>query len=98
VIALLLGPMLDQRINIVMHQNRAQIVEQVFQPPEFACREKSAQQSVPCSDAIPNLSSGLKLVTHTELSPKVIVCYTIRFLFMLGLLHTVNIYLQILIV
>jgi hypothetical protein len=48
----------DLRINLGLHWNRAQIVEQIFAYGKFLAGEKPAQQSVPCSDALLDLSSG----------------------------------------
>jgi hypothetical protein len=95
VIALHAGPISDHRINLVMHRNRAQIVELIFAYEKILVGEKSAQKYGPCSDALPYLSPGLKSAPHVEPLTWVIVCYTIRFLLTLGSLHVVNIYLQI---
>jgi hypothetical protein len=43
---------------LVLHWNRAQIFEQIFAYGKILVVEKPAQQSVPCSDALLDLSSG----------------------------------------
>jgi len=60
---------LDERINLVMHWNRARIVEQIFAYEIFLVGVKYAQKSGPCSDALSDLCSHPKSALHAEPSP-----------------------------
>jgi len=96
--ALHVGLILDESINLVMHRNRAQIFEHISHPPKIFHRQNLLNNSGP----VPMHYQIYSLIQNWPACRAITLSYCLlhnRFLLMLDLWHAVvNIYLQILIV